>query len=62
MMFESYCDVIVDNSNLNDLVVLRKDFVAKEVHSKPLGEDDIISLECMREFVPVQQTEDRRPL
>ena len=54
MMFEAFCDTIVDNSDLNRLTVLKKDFQAKAMSAKPLGEADILSLDCMRRFRPVK--------
>ena len=54
MMFEAFCDTIVDNSDLNRLTVLKKDFQAKAMSAKPLGEADILSLDCMRRFRQVK--------
>ena len=54
MMFEAFCDTIVDNSDLNRLTVLKKDFQAKAISAKPLGEADILSLDCMRRFRQVK--------
>ena len=53
LFYESYCDVIVDNSNLNDLVVLKKDFMTKKLLATPLTKDEILKLECMQKMVDV---------
>jgi hypothetical protein len=54
MFFEAYCDLVVDNSDLNDLVVLRKvragvggADVAAHVGDEPLSDVDIQQLPCM---------------
>ena len=50
MMFEAFCDTVVDNSDLYRLHVLKKNFQAKTMNEKPLGEAEILSLNCMRRF------------
>ena len=57
MFFEAYCDLVVDNSNMNDLVVLRKarktpgDTSAPYVDSKPLSDVEIQHLPCMVQWL-----------
>jgi 2-polyprenyl-6-methoxyphenol hydroxylase-like FAD-dependent oxidoreductase len=57
MFFEAYCDLIVDNSDLNDLVVLRKvrsspgAKVAAHVSAEPLSDADVQHLPCMVQWL-----------
>ena len=58
MFFEAYCDLVVDNSDLNDLVVLRKvragvggADVAAHDGDEPLSDVDIQQLPCMTRWL-----------
>ena len=48
LMFESYCNVVVDNSDLNALKILKKDYSNSALIE--IGKAAILSLKCMQHF------------